>query len=53
MTNDELRAYDQKHIWHPYTSMVNPSPVFPVASATGVYLSLESGEKLVEYSVKF
>ena len=48
MTNDELRAYDQKHIWHPYTSMINPSPVFPVASADGVYLTLETGQKLVD-----
>lgn len=48
MTNDELRAYDQKHIWHPYTSMVNPSPVFPIASADGVYLTLETGQKLVD-----
>ena len=48
MTNDELRTYDQAHIWHPYTSMINPSPVFPVASADGVYLTLESGEKLVD-----
>ncbi len=48
MTNDELRTYDKIHIWHPYTSMVNPSPVFPVASAAGVYLTLESGEKLVD-----
>ena len=48
MTNDELRAYDQKHLWHPYTSMLNPSPVFPVASADGVYLTLETGQRLVD-----
>ena len=48
MTNDELRAYDQEHIWHPYTSMIHPSPVFPVASAEGVYITLETGEKLVD-----
>ena len=48
MNNDELRAYDKQHIWHPYTSMLNPSPVFPVASADGVHITLETGEKLVD-----
>ena len=48
MDNNELRAYDKQHIWHPYTSMLNPSPVFPVASAKGVILTLETGEELVD-----
>lgn len=48
MNNNDLRQYDQQHIWHPYTSMLNPSPVFPVASADGVILTLETGEELVD-----
>ncbi len=40
--------FDQKHIWHPYTSMVQPTPVFPVVSAKGVYITLEDGRKLVD-----
>ncbi|MCK5919070.1 MAG: adenosylmethionine--8-amino-7-oxononanoate transaminase, partial [Cocleimonas sp.] len=48
MNNNELCAYDKQHIWHPYTSMINPSPVFPVASAKGVMLTLETGEELVD-----
>ena len=48
MNNKQLSAYDKQHIWHPYTSMINPSPVFPVASAKGVILTLETGEELVD-----
>ncbi len=39
---------DNKHIWHPYTSMDEPLPVYPVVSAEGVYLELENGSRLVD-----
>lgn len=48
MTNEELLQFDKKHIWHPYTSMTEPLPVFPVKSAKGVYIELENGEKLID-----
>lgn len=41
-------TFDREHIWHPYTSMVEPSVVFPVASADGVYLELADGQQLVD-----
>lgn len=41
-------AFDKAHIWHPYTSMVNPLPCFPVTAAGGVYIHLTSGEKLID-----
>lgn len=41
-------TFDREHIWHPYTSMVEPSAVFPVASANGVLLELADGRKLVD-----
>ena len=44
---DQL-AFDKKHIWHPYSSMQNPMPVYPVVAADGVYLQLEDGNKLID-----
>ncbi|MCW8982447.1 MAG: adenosylmethionine--8-amino-7-oxononanoate transaminase [Gammaproteobacteria bacterium] len=41
-------SFDREHVWHPYTSMIDPSSVFPVASADGVYLKLEDGRELVD-----
>ncbi|MWV54233.1 adenosylmethionine--8-amino-7-oxononanoate transaminase [Chlorobium phaeovibrioides] len=40
--------FDRRYIWHPYTSMKNPLPVFPVAGASGVRLQLEDGRELVD-----
>ena len=41
-------AFDRQHIWHPYSSMTNPGPVYRVTSARGVHLFLENGQKLVD-----
>nr|WP_243347929.1 adenosylmethionine--8-amino-7-oxononanoate transaminase [Parabacteroides sp. FAFU027] len=41
-------ALDRKHIWHPYTSMIDPLPVYPVRSANGVYIELEDGRRLID-----
>ncbi|MDT8399264.1 MAG: adenosylmethionine--8-amino-7-oxononanoate transaminase [Pseudomonadales bacterium] len=40
--------FDHKHLWHPYTSMAHPLPVYPVVSAQGVRLCLENGEQLID-----
>lgn len=40
--------FDKNHIWHPYTSMLKPLPSYPVSKAEGVYIYLESGEKLID-----
>ena len=47
MTPDDL-AFDQQHIWHPYTSMTSPLPVYPVVAASGCELELASGERLID-----
>ncbi len=41
-------TFDSKHIWHPYTSMSEPLPCYPVDSAEGVMLKLEDGRELVD-----
>jgi len=40
--------FDQRHIWHPYTSMTKPLPAYPVESACGVMLHLADGRQLVD-----
>lgn len=41
-------AYDREHIWHPYTSITDPLPVYPVVSANGVRLTLADGRQLID-----
>lgn len=41
-------TFDRQHIWHPYTSMLEPLPVYPVVAAEGCELILENGQRLVD-----
>ncbi|MBE9109505.1 adenosylmethionine--8-amino-7-oxononanoate transaminase [Nodosilinea sp. LEGE 07298] len=45
---DQLLALDRRHVWHPYAAVPNTGPLFPVKSAQGAYLTLETGERLVD-----
>jgi adenosylmethionine---8-amino-7-oxononanoate aminotransferase len=44
----ELLRFDRAHVWHPYASGVDPLPVFPVVSASGVRLRLADGRELLD-----
>ncbi len=47
-SSEELLAFDRGHVWHPYTSMTEPTPVRLVESASGVRLRLTDGTELVD-----
>ncbi|WP_338292037.1 adenosylmethionine--8-amino-7-oxononanoate transaminase [Planctobacterium marinum] len=40
--------FDTQHIWHPYTSAISPLPCYPVVSASGVKLTLEDGNQVID-----
>lgn len=51
MTNsfhDDCLKIDKEHLWHPYTSMIDPLPVYPVVAASGVRLTLADGRELID-----
>jgi len=48
MNWEELLKFDAEHIWHPYTSVIEPMTVFPVESANGVRLKLADGRELID-----
>jgi len=52
MTDDQLLDLDRAHIWHPYSALSNEGaselPVYPVAPAEGVRLTLTDGRELID-----
>ncbi len=43
-----LLEFDRHHIWHPYTSMSAPLPVYLAQKAKGVRITLADGRELID-----
>ncbi len=41
-------AWDREHLWHPYTSTIDPLPTYKVDSASGVRLHLADGREIID-----
>lgn len=48
LTPEQISNLDQQHVWHPYSSFTSPLAPFPVASTSGVRITLADGRELID-----
>ena len=40
--------FDARHLWHPYTNVADPGPMYLIDRAEGVYLFREDGARMID-----